>query len=125
MQCPPGQHLRGGKLIIAIGGPAPTVIGPGATAVITYTIPESGRAMRFTAQEVSAGTLFPLTLDSLRHNNVELTSGVCGLEQFSPDSQPGTNPIVGRWLQVNDQLQATITNNAAAPLTVVTSFSVA
>ena len=112
-QCPPGQHLRGGKLLIAIGGPAPTVVAAATTVVITYAIPESGRAMRF------------VTLDDIQHNNVSLTSGICPMEQFSPDAQPGSNPIVGRWLQTNDALNVTVTNHSAGALNLVSSFSIA
>ena len=124
-QCPPGQHLRGGKLLIAIGGPAPTVVAAATTVVITYAIPESGRAMRFVTQETTAGTLFPFTLDDIQHNNVSLTSGICPMEQFSPDAQPGSNPIVGRWLQTNDALNVTVTNHSAGALNLVSSFSIA
>ncbi len=122
--CPPGQHLRGGKMIVAIGGPAPTAIAAGATAVITYQIPESGRVGRLVLQETTTGNLFSTTLDGVRHNNVELTSQTCPAEQFSALAVGGSNPIFGRWLLTNDQLQITLTNTSAAPLSYVSSFSV-
>jgi len=124
-QCPPGQHLRGGKMIVAIGGPAPTPVAAGATAVITYQIPESGRVGRLILQETLTGDLFSTTLDGVRHNNVELTSQTCPAEQFSALAVGGSNPIFGRWLLTNDQLQITLTNTTAAtPLAYVSSFSV-
>lgn len=122
--CAPGQHLRGGKMIVAIGGPAPTTIAAGATAVITYQIPEAGRVGRLILQETTTGNLFSTTLDGVRHNNVELTSQTCPAEQFSAVAEPGSNPIFGRWLLTNDQLQITLTNTSAAPLTYVSAFSV-
>jgi len=122
--CPPGQHLRGGKLIIAIGGPAPTNIAVGAQATIQFQIPESGRLLRLVAS-TSTGDLFGLTLDALEHNNVNLTSGTVPLEMFADVTMAQTNPIIGRWVLVNDQVQATITNNTAAALDVTLAFSVA
>lgn len=123
-QCPPGQHMRGGKLIIAIGGPAPTAIAIGATAVIQFQIPEAGRLLRLVAS-TSTGNLFGLTLDALEHNNVNLTSGTVPLEMFSDVTMAQTNPIIGRWVLVNDQVQATITNNTGAAINVTLAFSVA
>ena len=123
-QCPPGQHLRGGKLIIAIGGPAPTTIGAGATATIPFTIPESGRLMRMIVSS-SSGDLFGCQLDALEHNNVNLTSGTVPLEMWADVTVASTNPLIGRWVLVNDQLTATITNNTAAPLDFTIAFSVA
>lgn len=122
--CPPGQHLRGGKLIIAIGGPAPTTIGIGATATIQFQIPESGRLMRMIAS-TSTGDLFGLTLDALEHNNVNLTSGTVPLEMFADVTVGQTNPVIGRWVLVNDQVTATITNNTAAAIDLTLAFSVA
>lgn len=122
--CPPGQHLRGGKLIIAIGGPAPTTIAAGATATIQFQIPESGRLMRMIAS-TSTGDLFGLTLDALEHNNVNLTSGTVPLEMFADVTVGQTNPVIGRWVLVNDQVTATITNNTAAGLDITLAFSVA
>ncbi len=123
-QCPPGVHARGGKMIVAIGGPAPTAIAAGATGVITYQIPEAGRIARLCLQETTAGNLFSSTLDGVRHNNVELTSQTCPAEMFSAVAVAATNPIFGRWLLTNDQLQVTITNTSAAPLSYVSAFSV-
>lgn len=111
-------------MIVAIGGPAPTAIAAGATAVITYQIPESGRVGRLVLQETTTGNLFSTTLDGVRHNNVELTSQTCPAEQFSALAVGGSNPIFGRWLLTNDQLQITLTNTSAAPLSYVSSFSV-
>ncbi len=122
--CPPGQHLRGGKLIIAIGGPAPTTIAAGAQATIQFQIPESGRLLRLVAS-TSTGDLFGLTLDALEHNNVNLSSGTVPLEMFADVTMAQTNPIIGRWVLVNDQVQATITNNTAAALDITLAFSVA
>lgn len=122
--CPPGQHLRGGKLIIAIGGPAPIAIGIGLTATIQYQIPESGRLMRLICSS-STGDLFGLTLDALEHNNVNLTSGTVPLEMFADVTVGQTNPVIGRWVLVNDQVQVTITNNTGAAVTLTTAFSVA
>jgi hypothetical protein len=122
--CPPGQHLRGGKQIIAIGGPAPTTIAAAAQAVIQFQIPESGRLLRLVAS-TSTGDLFGLTLDALEHNNVNLTSGTIPLEMFADVTMAQTNPIIGRWVLVNDQVQASITNNTAAPIDITLAFSVA
>ena len=122
--CPPGQHLRGGKLIIAIGRPAPTTIAAGAQATIQFQIPESGRLLRLVAS-TSTGDLFGLTLDALEHNNVNLSSGTVPLEMFADVTMAQTNPIIGRWVLVNDQVQATITNNTLAALDITLAFSVA
>lgn len=122
--CPPGQHLRGGKLIIAIGGPAPTTIGIGLTQTITFQIPEAGRLMRLVISS-STGDLFGCTLDELTHNNVLLTSSVVPCEMFSDVSMAGSNPVIGRWVLVNDLVTATITNNTTASLDFTLAFSVA
>lgn len=122
--CPPGQHLRGGKQIIAIGGPAPTVIAPGATATMVYQIPESGRLMRLLLS-ADTGTLAGVTLDALEHNNTLLTSQIVPAEMFSDVTVGGSNPIIGRWVLVNDNVQITITNNTAAAVTITSAFSVA
>lgn len=122
--CPPRQHARGGKLIIAIGGPAPTAIAAGATATITFQIPEEGRLARMVASS-SDGNLFGCTLDALEHNNVNLTSGTVPLEMFSDVTVPSSNPYIGRWVLVNDQVSATITNNTAGALEFTLAFSVA
>lgn len=123
-QCPPGQHMRGGKQIIAIGGPAPTAIAIGGTAVIQFQVTEAGRLLRLVAS-TGTGNLFGLTLDALEHNNVNLTSGTVPMEMFSDVAMSQTNPIIGRWLLVNDQLQCTITNNTAAIVNITLAFSVA
>lgn len=123
MACPPGQHLRGGQQIIAIGGPAATAIAAGATVVLTYQIPEAGRIMRLVLSS-STGDLFGITLDNILHNNVNLTSQIVPAEMFSDVAMAGSNPIIGRWLQVNDELQVTLTNNTAAAVTMTSAFSV-
>lgn len=121
--CRPGTHARGGQLIIAIGGPAPTAIAAGAQAVIQFQITEAGRLARLIAS-TSTGDLFGLQLDALEHNNVNLTSGTTPLEMFADVTMATTNPYIGRWVCVNDQVQATITNSTAAPINVTLAFSV-
>ena len=122
--CPPGQHLRGGKMIIAIGGPATAAIAPGATVTLQYNIPESGRLMRLLLSS-DTGTLAGITVDALEHNNVLLTSGTVPAEMFADVTVGGSNPIIGRWVLVNDNVQLTVTNTLAAGITLTSAFSVA
>jgi len=122
--CRPGTHKNQGRLLVAVGGPGVTPIAAGATAIIQFQITEAGWLDLLTLSETVTGNLFGLTLDLAEHNNVNLSSGTLPAESFSAFALPGSNPHFGRWANVNDQVQLTITNTTAAAVGVACMWSV-
>ena len=123
-RCRPGQHKNQGRLLVAIGGPGVTPIAAGATAIIQFQVTEAGWCDFLTLSETVSGNLFGLTLDLVEHNNVNLTSGTLPAETFSAFGFIGLSPAFGRWVNVNDQLQLTITNTTTAAVGIAAMWSV-
>jgi len=111
-QCPPGRGgPRGGKDIIAVGtNQAPAALaGPGPWT-FTFDLAEDCRLCKLNIQvSDAAGTIIDATtqiVTALNHNNDRLISGLqVNGALFDLASQPGTNPVWGRWAVVSDQIQ--------------------
>ena len=114
--CPPGRGgPRGGKDIIAVGTTqlstgAPAVIAPGGAWTYNFDIAEDCRLARLNIQVTDAATgaivdSSTQVVTALTHNNDRLMSGLqVGGALFDYMTQPGTNPIWGRYAVVSDQI---------------------
>jgi hypothetical protein len=113
--CPPGRGgPRGGKDIIAVGTTQLATAAPiAALAAWTFNfdIAEDCRIARLNIQVTDAvtGAIVDSTtqiVTALTHNNDRLMSGLqVGGALFDLVTQPGTNPIWGRYAVVSDQIQ--------------------
>ncbi len=119
-QCPPSRGgPRGGKDIIAVGtNQAPQVIaGIGAAWTFTFDLAEDCRLCKLNLQVTDTATGAVVDASSqivtaLNHNNDRLISGLqVNGALFDLATQPGTNPVWGRWAVVSDQIQITGVSN--------------
>ncbi len=116
----------GGKSIVAIGG-VTTTIAASSSATISFSIRESGHIDRLFLTACPAGTNAALdcaVVTSIIYDNDNLTSGSVGGSMFAQDAQE--TPVFGHLVEVNHDLQITITNlDPANALVITPSFSVA
>jgi hypothetical protein len=131
--CPPSRGgPRGGKDIIAVGTTQLSTalpVNPATAWTYNFDIAEDCRLARLNIQVTDSAT--GVILDSttqlvtaLTHNNDRLISGLqVGGALFDYMTQPGTNPVWGRYAVVSDQIiiQGTNLSNLVVIVTVTLS----
>ena len=114
-QCPPSRGgPRGGKDIIAVGtNQAPAALAGAGGWTFTFDLAEDCRLCKLNIQvfDTATNAIIDSTtqvVTALNHNNDRLISGLqVNGALFDLASQPGTNPVWGRWAVVSDQIQIT------------------
>ncbi len=117
-----GSPLRYGKSIVAIGGPAPTVVGATASATLAWKIAEAGHVGKLVLQEITAADLDSLTVTSISYDNDQLISGNVPANMFRADST--CNPLFGHYFEVNHDLEVVLFNSSAGALTAAGAWNV-
>jgi hypothetical protein len=113
-------NVFGQRNLMAIGGPGVTTVPAGDVVTSTYSIEEEGVGGRFIADTFDTGDL--ITVESIRYDNVELLSGVTGLNMFRKDSV--MSPLLAILFQESHSLKVTFRNHGASPILVAHGFTV-